>query len=187
MLAGVAPALKFLDEQHWLAHLCEVPGMALLAFGIFGMYRHYRDVLGPLGRVGAYLAVGGLAAEALGGMCVGIAEPTTGVDIVTVSGFRSSTHAGLVGILLGSLLFGAALTQKRVLSRRATAPVLAAIGLFILAAFAPIGEGGFMALPALISAAWAWTGYTLVAHSEVARRHRSWTGRPGPLSNSTSE
>jgi len=143
--------------------------MALLAIGLFGIHRHYRGVLGRLGRVGACVAVGGLAAGALAGVFIGIAEPTNGIDMRDGLWLPLTHTPGLVGILLGSLLFGAALTQARVLPRRATAPVLAAAALFVLAAFAPIGEGGFMGLPALISFAWAWTGYTVVTRSSAKR------------------
>jgi hypothetical protein len=162
MLTGLVPALRVLDEQHWLAHLCEVPGMGLLALGIAGIYLNYRGMPGRLGRVGTYIAVGGLGAEAIAGALIAAGEPLTGID--SRSGLlQAFTHApGLIGILFGSLLLGIAMLRAHVLPRRATAPFMTAVAAVFVLTFCPIGDPLRLALPALISLGWAWIGCTLL-------------------------
>ncbi len=163
MLTGAVPALELLNEQHWLAHLLEVPGMGLLAVGIAGIYRHHRGAAGRLGRVGAYLGAGGLGAEAAAGACIALVEPLTGLD--SRSGlWMPLTHLpGLVGIAFGSLLLGVAMLRARVLPRQATVPLMITVAMFFALMFGPIGEAQRLALPALPSLGWAWLGYTLLA------------------------
>jgi hypothetical protein len=163
MLTGAVPALAFLDEQHWLAHLLEVPGMALLALGIAGIYRHHRGATGWLGLAGACLGAVGLGTEAAAGAFIAVAEPLTGLDTRSDAWMPPTHLPGLVGIAFGSLLLGIAMARARVLPRRATVPLATAAVAFFALMVAPVGEAARLALPALLSLGWAWVGYTVVA------------------------
>ncbi len=163
MLTGVAPALAFLEEQHWLAHLLEVPGMGLLALGIAGVYRHHRGAAGWLGLAGACVGAAGLGTEALAGAFIAVAEPLTGLD--TRSGaWMPATHLpGLAGLAFGSLLLGIAMVRARALPRRTTVPLATAAVAFFALMAAPVGEAARLALPALLSLSWAWVGCSILA------------------------
>ena len=162
-IGGVLASVEtFFEDHHWLAHLAEAIAMGPLALGIAGAYGHYRRRLGRLGRVGAYVAAGGIGLEALAGIFIAIAEPSTGIH--TEDGIAMGlTHGpGVVGNFLGGLLFGVALLRAETLPRRVAVPFAAlAIG-GLLMMFAPIGEGPRLFLTAVVALAWTWLGFGLL-------------------------
>lgn len=152
----------FFEDHHWLAHLCEAIAMGPLAVGIAGISRRYRDRLGRLGRIGAYVAAGGLGSEALAGVIIAVVEPVTAIDFMEGILMPLTHGPGVLGNLLGGLLFGIALIRGDALPRVGVAPFMALTAVATLAMFVPIGEAPRLVLPAVIALGWAWLGLMIL-------------------------
>ncbi len=160
---GVSPALKALEDKHWLFHIFEAPIMALIALGVAGLYRYQAERFGKLGKAGAYLAMFGFAVAALGGVAVIVVELGTGTN----------TAEGILDVIvhlpsyfpftIGSLLFGIATLRAGMLPRAAAGVLAFGAGTQLLMTFIPL-QGLPRLIPAVaIGLGWALLGMALLA------------------------
>ncbi len=160
---GVSPALKALEDKHWLFHIFEAPIMALIALGVAGLYRYQAERFGKLGKAGAYLAMFGFAVAALGGVAVIVVELGTGTN----------TAEGILDVIvhlpsyfpftIGSLLFGIATLRAGLLPRAAAWVLAFGAGAQLLMTFIPL-QGLPRLIPAVaIGLGWALLGMALLA------------------------
>lgn len=152
-------------ESHWGYHSLDAPVNVLLAASVLGLYRWQKDDVGRLGTGGFYLAFGGFALTALGGLAIMGIELAVG-EGVTPGWLDSVTHMlAMLLSIVGSVIFGAATFRAKVLPRGGALLFVVGPLLFLGIIFGGV-EGWPIMLPAvLFGGAWVWLGYTL--RSEV--------------------
>lgn len=155
-------------ESHWGYHMLNAPVNTLLAVGVLGLYLWQREDFGKLGKAGFYLAFGGFALTALGGLAI-IAVELAVAEGATPEWLDGVTHMlAMLLFVVGSIIFGAATYRAKVLPREGAFLLVVGPLLFMGMLFGGV-EGWPIMLPAvLFGGGWAWLGYTL--RSEIYKR-----------------
>lgn len=165
MIGGVLSALfAFVGESNWLHVPLDAARYALLVVGITGLYLYLRQSrgFGRLGIVGFYLCVFVFALVALLDLGSILNE---GVEQLYIA--LGPVRGPL--LLLGLLLFGAAVLRSEMLSRGGAFLLIAAALTNVLGILAMIISGGalgawvFIVPTVLFGLGWTWLGYGLWA------------------------
>lgn len=155
-------------ESHWGYHSLDAPVSALLAAGVLGLYLWQREDFGKLGKTGFYLAFGGFALAAIGGLGIIVVELAV-AEAATPGWLDGVTHVLAVLLsIVGLAAFGAATFRTKVLPRGGALLLVTGPVLFLGMLFGGV-EGWLLMVPAiLVGGAFAWLGYALYSRASAS-------------------